>query len=147
MAINFLGTWEHRRISGSREHQNQRNTAREHGSTSEILLVTREHGTPPPPPPFPPLYVQLARTEIAAEPQSNQAPFLALFLFKLWAPIIKRKNSRSITKQTHERTTSSQNNRNAAINTSRMAAETSRSTPQSDSMVTETSIHLNLYNN
>ena len=42
-----LGTREPKHIFGNREHQNRRNTFREHGNTKKILLVTREHGPPP----------------------------------------------------------------------------------------------------
>ena len=52
MAISVL----EKHISGNREHQNRRNTFREHGNTRKILLGTREHALrPPPPPPPPPL--------------------------------------------------------------------------------------------
>ena len=55
-ALVFLGTWEKRKLKlgtreqkhilGKREHQNRRNTFREHGNTRKILLETREHGPP-----------------------------------------------------------------------------------------------------
>ena len=39
-----LGTREQKHTLGNREHQNRRNTFREHGNTRKILLETREHG-------------------------------------------------------------------------------------------------------
>ena len=66
MAINFLGTWEQKENKtgnagtkhslGNKEHQNRRNTFREHGNTRKILLGTRLRDFPPPLPlPSPPV--------------------------------------------------------------------------------------------